>query len=540
MKARATVALLLTVTALASQNAQVPKITVSTHLVQIGVIVHDHNGPVENLTKDDFVVLDHGKPQKISIFEIEGAESTPTPVAELPQNAFSNLPQYETDKPRSVTIVLLDNLNTLYGSAPQPYETSPYWIEDMALTNAKAHLVEFIKGLDPRDRVAIYGLSGSLHVLADFTSDRSQLLAILEKYDTRSLTNRETAEPGTIHMPNQPQDKMGPEFSRTQTKSEATLAGMMNANRAAVTMAALQSIVAHVANIPGRKNLVWLTGNLPFSGEGMAEILGPAQIAVYPVDGRGLETRLSMQSLEGVIDYDAPARGDFAPAQSPEPIGVDTMGELADLTGGQAAVNTNGLTQAIRNAVENSVATYTLGFYVDKDLLDGKFHELKVQVKRPGLTIRYPKGYLAAKDNPATEEERRSALAAAVHSPFEWSALPLTVTVHRVDQPAPHALKIAGSVGLKNLQLVQEGSVRTGVLQVYLVEQDVTGKVLNQIPNRLRLRLTEQQYQNYLASGIVFQQYIQPKPDSTMVRVIVQDASSSEIGSAIIPLAALK
>jgi hypothetical protein len=84
-KAWAPIALLLTATALLSQNTQTPKITVSTHLVQIGVIVRDHNGSVENLTKDDFVVLDRGKPQKISIFEIEGAESTTPPASELPQ-----------------------------------------------------------------------------------------------------------------------------------------------------------------------------------------------------------------------------------------------------------------------------------------------------------------------------------------------------------------------------------------------------------------------------------------------------------------------
>ena len=50
--------------------------------------------------------------------------------------------------------------------------------------------------------------------------------------------------------------------------------------------------------------------------------------------------------------------------------------------------------------VEESAVTYTLGFYVDAKSLDGKLHELKVQVTRPGLNIRYPKGYFAFKDEP--------------------------------------------------------------------------------------------------------------------------------------------
>ncbi len=72
------------------------------------------------------------------------------------------------------------------------------------------------------------------------------------------------------------------------------MAGNANAVRATITLAALKTIADHVANIPGRKNLVWLSANLPFSAEAMAAILSPAQIAAYPVDGRGLLPRSAM------------------------------------------------------------------------------------------------------------------------------------------------------------------------------------------------------------------------------------------------------
>jgi hypothetical protein len=143
-------ALGLAAIAASAQNApQSPSISVSTRLVQVGVVVRDKSGPVTDLTKDDFVVLDRGKPQSISLFSVESARAEDQPVQLLPQNTFSDLPQYGVSAPRSVTIVLLDNLNTLYGSAPGPYERTPYWFEDFALANAKAHLVEFIEQLDP-------------------------------------------------------------------------------------------------------------------------------------------------------------------------------------------------------------------------------------------------------------------------------------------------------------------------------------------------------------------------------------------------------
>lgn len=137
-------------------------------------------------------MLDRGKTQKIRLFSVESATVTPQPAQPLPQNTFSDLPRYRTDPPRSVTIVLLDNLNTLSGSAPQNYETAPFWLEDHALANAKHHLIEFLKRADSRDRIAIYGLNQSLHVLCDFTCNRDQLLAVVSKYDAM---NRATSIP---------------------------------------------------------------------------------------------------------------------------------------------------------------------------------------------------------------------------------------------------------------------------------------------------------------------------------------------------------
>ncbi len=78
----------------AQNTPQAPAISVSTRLVQVGVIVRDKNGPVADLTKDDFVVLDRGKPQKISVFSIESSSSATQPAQPLPQNTFSDLPQF--------------------------------------------------------------------------------------------------------------------------------------------------------------------------------------------------------------------------------------------------------------------------------------------------------------------------------------------------------------------------------------------------------------------------------------------------------------
>src|SRR5215469_10566725 len=137
----------------AGKTPQLPRVHVSTRLVQIGVIVRDKNGTVPDLTKDDFTIFDRGKRRDISIFTPEWVAAPARTTQPLPANTFSDLPRYQNAPPRSVTIVMLDNLNTLYGSTPESqYESTPFWVEDHALQRARAHLLEFLKTLDPRDR----------------------------------------------------------------------------------------------------------------------------------------------------------------------------------------------------------------------------------------------------------------------------------------------------------------------------------------------------------------------------------------------------
>jgi VWFA-related protein len=539
------VVLLLVPAALTSQTpAQSPPIRVSTHLVQVGVIVRDNNGPVTGLTKDDFALLDRGKPQKIDVFAVESEEgdtlaSDPLsqPAAPLPLNTFSDRHQYPAEKPRSVTIILLDNLNTLSTTGQQPYEDTPFWSEQLALANGKQHLLEFLKDMQPRDRVAIYGLRDSLYVLCDFTCDRGQLLESASQYDAKSKTRREDVQPGEVHLPG-----VSPEFNHAIYLDSLRLAGLNNEVRAQATMAALSSIASHVQSIPGRKNLLWLTANLPFSGAAIASLLSHANIVAYPVDARGLVTRAVPTSDEDQNDFKAYFTGaKVAPAaQADEPVGLEAMQEMADDTGGRAFINTNDLTGAMRGVVEDSVVTYTLGFYVEPGTLDGKFHKLRVQVRRSGLHLQYPKGYFALKDAVAAQDERRAAFLAALRSPLDSAAIPLEVRVDRLGQPAADALVLTGSVGIHDIHFAELDKLHVGTLDVTVLQQDQTGRVLHAATRRLNLRFTEGKYATVMRSGINFRESVRPQPGVITLRVLVQDPASADLGSVIIPLSEIK
>src|SRR5262249_31475917 len=118
-----------------------------------------------------------------------------------------------------------------------------------------------------------------------------------------------------------------------------------------------------------------------------------SNLAIYPVDARGLVAQLS--TLPDASRSGAPGltgeptipavnlRGSFDVSTQ------QTMQTLAERTGGRAFYDTNDLRGAIRRAVDDARATYVLGYYPAHDQWDGRFYEIKVQVKRPGAQVRH-------------------------------------------------------------------------------------------------------------------------------------------------------
>jgi VWFA-related protein len=302
----------------------------NTRLVQVNVIVRDKHGPVTNLSRNDFTLTDSGRLQDIKLFSMNSAALA---LANQQANAlasgtFSN-GAHNGVAASSVTIVLVDALNTLL-AGHEPYEETPTWVEDHALANAKQQLAKFLAHMQPHDLVAIYSLGHGLHVLSDFTSDRQKLMAVLNNYSDASLTRREDAEPLAVHTP------VPGDFNKEEDRQRRSFAAIVNVNRSDETMRALLAIARHVSGIPGRKNLVWLTANLPFSETAAAMALGRAGVAIYPVDARGLLTRMPAQTEDDLFSQ-ITRRSLVADGQGLEPTGISQMRTLAEETNSRGA-----------------------------------------------------------------------------------------------------------------------------------------------------------------------------------------------------------
>ncbi len=478
----------------------------STRLVQVNVVVDRKNAPVANLKRDDFILTERGKPRTIDVFSVESSATSGTSAVPLPPNTFSNRPNPGAAPPNLV-IVLLDGRNTRF--------------EDQA--NAKRQLLKFLRSVDPKDRIAIYTLSNTLRVLCDFTDTPEQLQTILAKFRGSTGTDVITAHPDLANSG----DAIIDQFV---DQSNQIFASRAVVGSAGTTVAAFSAIASHVADLPGRKSLVWITGSLPFSLASAAKAFNRANLAVYPVDARGLV------GLPGQLTASAPSprRQQHIAAFGPE--GLQTMDQLAELTGWRAFYNTNDLSGALRTAVEDSSVTYTLGFYLDSESLDGKFHELKVLVSRPGLNVRYRKEYLASKERPASDEESKTNLLHALESPLESSAIPLSAIV----TPGEGSFKILWSIDTHALHLEQRGGDAKGAINVFFVQTDRAGKSLDMAEEAYDVRLNKEEYETYLRMGMTYRRTLVLKKDAKTLRILVADRSTGAVGSLIVPLSKVK
>ena len=73
------------------------------------------------------------------------------------------------------------------------------------------------------------------------------------------------------------------------------------------------------------------------------------------------------------------------------------------------ALNSNDLTRQIRRVADDLTSYYLIGYYSTNSKLDGRFRNIKVRSKRPGIEVRARRGYSAATAGGSGEGARASA-----------------------------------------------------------------------------------------------------------------------------------
>ena len=513
-------------------QGQPPTFRSDTRLVRISVVVHDRRGqPVDGLTADDFRLFDRGTEQTIALFDVERRTVAPDAVkpsapGALDAKVFSNA--IRGPAAGGVTVVLFDRLNTAWSDQAQ----------------ARAHIFKYLSQVKPTDPIAFYVLdSSAVSVVHDFTRDTSSLLRALDRVQGRTSLEAAVASEPRPEPSDSGDAATDAMIDAALTRMDEAVKAFYLANRAQFTLDALEAIARHLSGVQGRKNLIWVSAAFPTSftdglGGGLpqrrsmytevnraARAITDADVAVYPVDARGLvATITSMPGAQQTVFNGLPT---IMP-------NVDTMRLTADLTGGRAYFNTNDLGGAIARAVDDSQLLYVLGYYPPSGSWDGTFHEVKVTTRRRGLEVRHRTGYLALPALPQDVETRQNAILRALSSPIDASGLPLTVTAEPV---VGGALRLAMRIDTRALLFLADGDLRTASVDVTIAQALSDGSLLRVLDVNVPLRFAREMRAQADREGVVLKRQIDVRDDAHDLRIAVRDPASGVLGTVTIPAA---
>ncbi len=249
-----------------------------------------------------------------------------------------------------------------------------------------------------RERATLDALTELVYSLRDMREERKAIVTVSEGWllyrPDSTLTNLESGPGGTEAIPGVDPISVGPDGRITTKNTRAS---------SPYTKTDCDGDRMHLAMMDDVQYFRDLTDEA-----------NRANASFYTVDPRGLPVfDSSMGPGAPPVNVDAQLlRGR-----------LDSLRALADTTDGIAVLNNNDLDTGMKRISDDLSSYYLLGYYSTNGKLDGRFHEIKVRVKRPGVDVRARKGYRAA-----TSAEVAAAKAAAA-APEAEALAPLTAAL---------------------------------------------------------------------------------------------------------------
>jgi VWFA-related protein len=553
------------------ENAEV-KFTSQTELVLIPTIVTDKAGAhISGLKKEDFTVLENGSARQISTFE--EITSTPNLLSRPTKpDEFSNAVT-GGGSTRRVTLMVLDLLNT--GFTDQAF--------------ARKELLKYLsESVDRHEPTGLYTLDRTgIHVVHDFTTDPGVLVAALRKVrgdasqmvdtpeDMEAMTGTATPEgsagadstgggsggkPGSASAM---ASAVQQEAARMQAMLEDSVLNFQSfQQRLAITytLEAMQQVAQSLAGFPGRKSLIWAGGGFPFSVsdntmhlapagrdslsdvlplyERTWQLLNDAQIALYPIDVKGLTSNMPSASIAVPNNPNHP--GAFTRSASWRQLDTQaTLETFAAATGGRPYFNSNDLVKGFRQSVTDSAQYYMIGYYLDRSNTKSGWRKLAVKVKREHVEVRTRTGFFVTNATVNPEVSRDSDLAAALKSPLDYSALSLVARWDEV-QPSQEAGKKSVRYEVHvapAADLIDVADNNHVALDFVAVARTPTGQQVERPSGKkVDVHPTGEQLAAIKQKGIGYRGSLELAPGEYSVRIVVRDSLSGRIGSVAAPL----
>lgn len=545
----------------------------------VDVVVTDKEGfPVHGLTADDFSVLEDHSAQRIESFEEHHGSAARADVVTTSLNPGTYANQRLSSSEAPLCVILIDSLNTA--------------LSDQA--TAQAELLKLVQTLPPNSRIAIFRLGAKLSMLQGFTEDTATLVELLKSKKVRPEMGPLFDDPDLQFVLDSPDPGSLSPLTHTMGIHVANADQLRSDLVVSETLQALRTLGLYLSSLPGRKNLVWLSGSFPIDillssnnrpvipPQGVAEadfrtymdairttalLLQTGNIVLYPVDVRGVvdngmfaSARTGNAMASSDVSAAMQAATDFALRNAEI---HSTMKTMAALTGGRAFYNTNDISGSILEAFTDGSNYYSLSYVPSDQNWNGKFRKISVQLSRKDLHLYYRDGYYAEDPNkpsnglPGPDPAMHTAM---VRGTPELSGIGFQLKVSpdgalrtmaasapslqagggppasQMKGPTQH-YSITYAVTPSDIQFSPVGGDRVqSHLAFSAIAYDKQGKMLNSNVGMFNAPITKQTYAAVMHDALHIQTGIDLPAGQVYLRVGVHDLSTGKIGAFEVPL----
>ncbi|MBV9403934.1 MAG: VWA domain-containing protein [Acidobacteriaceae bacterium] len=506
----------------------------TTNVVIVNVTVLDRNGkPIENLTKDDFELYEDGKLQKLQAVDLQRLNTKVLPpvdsaAAQPPaepkgydpdaEKATLNSRMLSKYQDRRLIILLFDF------SSMQPAEQ----------IRAKQAAIKFLSGqMTASDTVSIMAFGSELQTLLDFTSDRDLLINTINKFRIgESSENATFADEGA-----DAQDQSG------QFVADETEFNIFNAD---LKLAALEDAARKLAQYPEKKALIYISSGIQKNGvDNQSQLRATvntavrANVAFYPIDARGLSALVpgGDATQAGAVGNNLYSGAGQRSLKENFNNQQETLATLALDTGGKALLDSNDLTEGMRQVQTDFTSYYVLSYVSSNTAQDGRYRRIQVKLSQKDGPLRAKLDYRQGYYGPTTfarmhdvDKEAQLSQAMLSDNPVTDLALAVEVDYFRLEKDkyfAPISVKIPGSALAFHSKGAKQATELDFIAEVFDTRNRAAAAVRDTIPLKVDLTTAGQ----VVRKSIQYDTGVTLTPGSYRLRFVARENGEGKIGT---------
>jgi VWFA-related protein len=557
-----------------NDNEDVVKI--STTLIQIDVIVTDNDGKVvRDLKTEDFEIFENDEKQDITNFLFVPSDSGITTPAASKNDLIGkiNVPppsaQLRPEQVKRTIALIVDDLGLSFESVDAVRRSLRKFVNEQ---------------MQPNDLVGIIQTGSEGIMLQQFTSDKRQLYATIEKlrWNPSGRSGISTFAP---IAPKPGEDALAADaFNNGGTSNPATGAGAnpsmpgLSAKQkeqieteirqeerqgniytdfqqdlfTGGTLGAINNVVKDMSQLPGRKSIMLLSDGFQICPAAnrdrcdrmlltlkrLTDLANRSSISIYSFDARGLQetgfTAMDNTRAKTLSQLDQIGADRAEEIYSKQ----EGLSYLSKETGGRSYFNSNDISKNLTKALEDQKDYYLIGYQPQAESFDPKarrFNTLRVKVNRENVNVRYRSGFFGIEDSDirASNLTAGEQMAKALTSPFPVDDINVHFNALFGGETKSGVLSLM-HMNIKDLKFTDEqNGEKTAVFDFLVMSFGESGKPVDRISGNYTLSIKKEVYEKALNEGFVYN-FIFPvkKFGAYHIKAAIRDTATGKIGSA--------